>query len=122
MCEIIYAETNEYDLILECYINDRYRRANLFRYIRSLWPALDERDRQKVHGKMMEHVIEIIDTDALRAFKLFCVFFQMDVGKVLKLIGKNEPMQYAFLKVRDRCSDSDRQFRTRLSIQTLFHG
>ena len=103
VCEIIYAETNEYDLILECYINDRHRRTNLFRYIRNVWPALGERERQKMHGKLMEYVTEIVEIDALRAFKLFCVFLQMDVGKVLKFIGKNEPMQYAFLKVTDRC-------------------
>jgi hypothetical protein len=99
VCEIIYAETNEYDLILECYIHDRHRRTNLFRYIRSLWPALRENDRNKVQLKIMNYFNEIIETDAMRAFKLFCVFFQMDVGKVMKSIGKNETAQYGILKV-----------------------
>jgi hypothetical protein len=30
---------------------------------------------------------------------LFCFFFQMDFGKILKLIGNNETIQYAILKV-----------------------
>ncbi|UJR37717.1 hypothetical protein I4U23_030412 [Adineta vaga] len=98
VCEIIYAERNEYDLILECYLNDRRRKLNLFRYIRTLWPALNEREREKVQKKMMDYFIQIIETDSFKAFKLFCVFFQMDLGKVLKLIGKNETTQYEFLK------------------------
>jgi hypothetical protein len=80
-------------------LNDRRRRINLFRYIRTLWPALNERERDKVHSKIMEHFIEIIETDPFKAFKLFCSFFQMDLGKVLKLIGKNEAAQYIMLKV-----------------------
>ncbi|CAF1262120.1 unnamed protein product [Rotaria sp. Silwood1] len=98
VCEIIYAETNEYDLILECYLNDRRRRSELFHYIRTLWPALDERERNKFHMKIMENFIQIIETDSFKAFKLFCIFFQMDLGKVLKLIGKNEIAQYGILK------------------------
>ncbi|CAF2533716.1 unnamed protein product [Rotaria sp. Silwood2] len=98
VCEIIYAETNEYDLILECYLNDRRRRLDLFHYIRTLWPALDERERNKFHMKIMENFIQIIETDSFKAFKLFCIFFQMDLGKVLKLIGKNETAQYGILK------------------------
>jgi hypothetical protein len=90
VCEIIYAETNDYDLILECYLNDRRRKLNLFRYVRTLWPALNEQERNKVQSKMMDH---------FKAFKLFCVFFQMDFGKILKLIGNNETIQYAILKV-----------------------
>lgn len=100
VCEIIYAETNQYDLILECYINDRQRRTNIFRYIRNLWPALDERDRTKVQNKIMDHFTEIIEADAMKAFKLFCIFFRMDLGKVLQMIGKNEKVQYEILKVR----------------------
>lgn len=99
VCEIIYAETNEYDLILECYLNDRRRRLELFRYIRTLWPALNERERAKFHAKIMENFIQIIDAEPYKAFKLFCIFFQMDLAKVLKLIGKNETAQYGILKV-----------------------
>jgi hypothetical protein len=99
VCEIIYAETNDYDLILECYLNDRRRKLNLFRYVRTLWPALNEQERNKVQSKMMDHFIDIIQTDSFKAFKLFCVFFQMDFGKILKLIGNNETIQYAILKV-----------------------
>ena len=100
VCEIIYAETNDYDLILECYINDRQRRINVFRYIRTLWPELDERDRTKVQNKIMDYFNEIIETDAMKAFKLFCVFFRMDLGKLLKMIGNNETTQYEILKVK----------------------
>ncbi|CAF1984410.1 unnamed protein product [Rotaria magnacalcarata] len=98
VCEIIYAEKNEYDLILECYLNDGHRRLELFRYIRTLWPALDERERSKVHSKIMDNFLTIIETDSFKAFKLFCIFFQMDLGKVLKLIGKNEKAEYGILK------------------------
>ena len=48
----------------------------------------------------MDHFIEIIQTDSFKAFKLFCIFFQMDLGKVLKLIGKNETIQYGILQVK----------------------
>ncbi|CAF0949717.1 unnamed protein product [Adineta steineri] len=98
VCEIIYSESNDYDLILECYLNDPRRKSDVFRYIRTLWPALDERERTKIQNKMMDHFITIIETDSLKAFKLFCIFFQMDLGKVLKLIGKNETAQYKILK------------------------
>lgn len=116
MCEIIYAETNEYDLILECYLNDRRRRLNLFRYIRTLWSALNERERNKIQNKIMNHFIEIIETDAFKAFKLFCIFFEMDLGKVLKLIGKNETAQYGILKVRK----TTKQNLVGLKIRILF--
>ena len=99
VCEIIYAETNEYDLILECYINDRQRRSNIFRYIRTIWPALDADERNKIQNKIMNHFNEIIETDAMKAFKLFCVFFHMNLARVLKSIGNNEVAQYEILKV-----------------------
>lgn len=102
VCEIIYAEANEYDLILECYLHDRRRKLELFRYIRTLWPALNERQRSKVQEKIMEHFVEIVEAEPYKAFKLFCVFFHMDLGKVLKLLGKNEQAQYGILKVRSR--------------------
>ena len=112
VCEIIYAETNEYDLILECYLNDRSRRLNLFRYIRTLWPALNEHERNKLHKKIMDNFNDIIEADSFKAFKLFCIFFQMDLGKVLKLIGKDEAVQYSILKVkRDFHVDHNLLFR-----------
>lgn len=61
---------------------------------------MNERERAQVQNKIMDHFIEIIETDAFKAYKLFCIFFQMDLGKVLKLIGKNEAAQYGILKVR----------------------
>lgn len=100
VCEIIYAENKDYDLILECYLNDHRRKLNLFRYIRTIWPELNERERNKVHTKIMDNFVQIIETDPFKAFKLFCVFFQMDLGKVLKLLGKDEAAQYKILQVR----------------------
>jgi len=99
VCEIIYNETNDYDLVLECYLNDRRRRMDLFLYIKKIWPIIDERQRTKIHNKILENFNEIIEIDSFKAYKLFCIFFKMDLGKVLKLIGKNEIAQYGILKV-----------------------
>jgi hypothetical protein len=92
-------ENNEYDLIVECYLNDRHRRIDLFRYIRTIWSTLDEHQRAKIHSKLIEYFSEIIEADPFKAYKLFCIFFQMDLGRVLKLISKNETAQYGILKV-----------------------
>jgi hypothetical protein len=64
----------------------------------------------------MDHFIEIIQTDSFKAFKLFCVFFQMDLGKILKLIGKNETIQYGILKVKQ----IDDLFYLKIFIVELF--
>jgi hypothetical protein len=72
----------------------------LFHYIKTIWSALDERQRSKIHDKILENFSQIIEIDSFKAYKLFCLFFKMDLGKVLKLIGKNETAQYGILKVK----------------------
>lgn len=99
VCQIIYAENNQYDMILESSMNDRHLRSNLFRYIRTIWPSLDENERNKMRRKIMENFTPIIQIDPMKAFKLFCVFFQMDLNEVLQMINKNEKCQYEILKV-----------------------
>ena len=102
VCEIIYAENNEYDSIVECYLNDRRRRSELFGFIRTIWSEIDEHQRAKIHSKLVENMCEIIEADPMKAYKLFCIFFQMDLGRVLKLINKDETAQYGILKVNIR--------------------
>lgn len=100
VCEIIYQHLNKYDLIIECYLNDRYRQKDIFRFIRTIWLTIDEQQRRYVQEKIFEHFNEIIEIDSMNAFQLFCIFFEMDLSKVLKLIGKNELVQYGILKVK----------------------
>ncbi len=80
-------------------MNDRRRRSELFGYIRTIWSAIDEHQREKIHSKLIENICEIIEADPMKAYKLFCTFFQMDLARVLKLISKNDTAQYGILKV-----------------------
>lgn len=100
VCEIIYQDLNKYDLIVECYLNDRYRQVDIFRFIQTIWLTIDEQQRTKVQEKIFEHFNELIEIDSMKAFQCFCVFFQMDLGKIMKLIGQNELAQYGILKVK----------------------
>lgn len=93
---------NEYDLVLECHLkNSLSSQPNeLFDYIQMNWTSWNEQQRMKIQEKIFEHFEEIIQIDACKAYELFCIFFEMNLAKVLKLINKNESAQYAFLKVR----------------------
>lgn len=73
---------------------------DLFYYIKTIWSTIDERQRTKLYNKILENFNQIIETDPIKAYELFCIFFKMDLGKVLKSIGKNEFAQYGILKVK----------------------
>ena len=90
---------NEYDLVVECYLNNPAQQSNLFDYIQTNWSTWNEQQRMKIQEKIFEHFSEIIQINACKSYELFCIFFQMGLAKVLKLINKNEPAQYAILKV-----------------------
>lgn len=101
VCERIYLQMSEYDLVLECYLKNSSssQRSELFDYIQNNWSSWSEQQRMKIHEKIFEHFEQIIQIDACKAYELFCHFFEMDLAKVLKLINKNESAQYALLKV-----------------------
>ena len=49
----------------------------------------------------MDHFIEIIETDSLKAFKLFFIFLSNGFRKSIKINWKkNETAQHGILKVR----------------------
>lgn len=106
VCERIYLQINEYDLVVECYLNNPTQQNDLFDYIQSNWSTWNDQQRMKIQEKIFEHFNKIIQINASKAYELFCIFFQMDLAKVLKLINKNEPAQYAILQVRILSSSS----------------
>lgn len=100
VCKLIHLENNEYDLVLECYINDRSDRHDFFRFVRTTFASVNENQKSKLRRKIFELSQEIIEIDARKAFKLFCVFFKTDLHQLLKMIEHDESLKFQILKVK----------------------
>lgn len=58
MCEFVYEERGEHEKIVECYLEDKMRKHQVFTYIRSVLssPQFTDLHAQKIQQQFLKHI------------------------------------------------------------------
>ncbi|KAK8727977.1 hypothetical protein OTU49_009327 [Cherax quadricarinatus] len=79
VCEYVYEERGEHEKIVECYLEDKLRRHQVFTYIRSVLssPQFTDLHAQKIQQQFLRHIKTLLDIDSSRVASLLLTMSQL---------------------------------------------
>nr|XP_045621529.1 vacuolar protein sorting-associated protein 8 homolog isoform X2 [Procambarus clarkii] len=79
VCEYVYEERGEHEKIVECYLEDKLRKHQVFTYIRSVLssPQFTDLHAQKIQQQFLTHIKTLLEIDSSRVASLLLTMPQL---------------------------------------------
>ncbi|KAG7169921.1 Vacuolar protein sorting-associated protein 8-like [Homarus americanus] len=79
VCEYVYEERGEHEKIVECYLEDKLRRHQVFTYIRSVLssPQFTDLHAHKIKQQFLKHIKTLLEIDSSRVASLLLTMSQL---------------------------------------------
>ncbi|XP_042868274.1 vacuolar protein sorting-associated protein 8 homolog [Penaeus japonicus] len=79
VCEFVYEERGEHEKIVECYLEDKMRKHQVFTYIRSVLssPQFTDLHAQKIQQQFLKHIKSLLEIDSSRVASLLLTMPQL---------------------------------------------
>ncbi|XP_008427356.1 vacuolar protein sorting-associated protein 8 homolog isoform X2 [Poecilia reticulata] len=85
ICEFLYEQKHLYDRIVDCYLQDPLRKAEIFSYIHNLMsmPGYSSEEKLKVKEKVLQHMQELVSLDPVKLADLVGWHFTEEVQTII---------------------------------------
>ncbi|XP_043991714.1 vacuolar protein sorting-associated protein 8 homolog isoform X1 [Gambusia affinis] len=121
ICEFLYEKKHLYDRIVDCYLQDPLRKAEIFSYIHNLMsmPGYSSEEKLKVKEKVLQHMQELVSLDPGKLADLVVWHFTEEVQTIISEL-QDDSLLFQFL----RClleSQEGSQSASRLPLESEFY-
>lgn len=100
VCEHLYEKCQQYDKILECYLQDPSRKLQVFYFIEKILnhPNHRSEDKKALEEKIILSIEQLVDIDNKRTSQILLEFFPQRLVNVVKLLKNSPQVLYQFLQ------------------------
>ncbi|KAG8190625.1 hypothetical protein JTE90_017889 [Oedothorax gibbosus] len=100
VCEHLYEKHQQYDKILECYLNDPSRKLQAFYFIEKVLnhPKRTNEEKKAVEQKIIDSIEQLVDIDNKRTSQVLLDFFPHKLQNVVKALNSTPQVLYQFLQ------------------------
>ncbi|XP_014846588.1 PREDICTED: vacuolar protein sorting-associated protein 8 homolog isoform X3 [Poecilia mexicana] len=99
ICEFLYEQKHLYDRIVDCYLQDPLRKAEIFSYIHNLMsmPGYSSEEKLKVKEKVLQHMQELASLDPGKLADLVVWHFTEEVQTIISEL-QDDSLLFQFLR------------------------
>ncbi|GFT81859.1 vacuolar protein sorting-associated protein 8 homolog [Nephila pilipes] len=100
VCEHLYEKHQQYDKILECYLQDPSRKLQVFYFIEKILnhPKRTNGEKKALEEKIISSIEQLIDIDNKRTSQVLLEFFPNQILTVVKTLNNMPELLYQFLQ------------------------
>ncbi|XP_014846591.1 PREDICTED: vacuolar protein sorting-associated protein 8 homolog isoform X6 [Poecilia mexicana] len=120
ICEFLYEQKHLYDRIVDCYLQDPLRKAEIFSYIHNLMsmPGYSSEEKLKVKEKVLQHMQELASLDPGKLADLVVWHFTEEVQTIISEL-QDDSLLFQFLRcLLDQTSREGSQSVSRLPLES----
>uniref|UniRef100_A0A1A8B6L6 Vacuolar protein sorting 8 homolog n=1 Tax=Nothobranchius furzeri TaxID=105023 RepID=A0A1A8B6L6_NOTFU len=98
ICEFLYEKKHLYDGIIDCYLKDPLRKAEIFNYIHNLlsMPGYTSEEKNRVRHKVLQHIQELVTLDPSKSADLVLWHFTEKLQPIISEL-KDAQLLFRFL-------------------------
>uniref|UniRef100_A0A668T575 RING-type domain-containing protein n=1 Tax=Oreochromis aureus TaxID=47969 RepID=A0A668T575_OREAU len=98
ICEFLYEKNHQYDMIIDCYLNDPLRKWEIFNYIHNLlsMPGYSNEEKQRVKSKVLKHIRDVVTLDPSKSADLVLFHFTTEVQQIISEL-QDDQLLFNFL-------------------------
>ncbi|XP_023183380.1 vacuolar protein sorting-associated protein 8 homolog isoform X2 [Xiphophorus maculatus] len=129
ICEFLYEKKHLYDRIVDCYLQDPLRKAEIFSYIHNLMsmPGYSSEEKLKVKEKVLQHMQELVSLDPGKLADLVVWHFTEEVQTIISELQaslcvslQDDSLLFQFLRCLLKSQEGS-QATSRLPLESEFY-